>query len=90
VIKNVRVDSNPCQNSTHSLAELLSKYRINTGLSKGALAAKLGVSIGTLKNWEMGRTKPNRRFWQELRIIKYLAYDPFKKLANTAKGNESQ
>jgi DNA-binding transcriptional regulator YiaG len=69
VIKAVRVDSHPCQNSTKSLAELLTKYRINTSLSKGALAAKLGVSMGTLKNWERGWTQPNRRFWSGIRKL---------------------
>jgi DNA-binding transcriptional regulator YiaG len=33
------------------------------------LAAKLGVSIGTLKNWERGWTQPNRRFWAGIRTV---------------------
>jgi DNA-binding transcriptional regulator YiaG len=69
VIKTIRVDSHPCQNSPQSLAELLTKYRMKTGLSKGALASKLGVSIGTFKKWERGWTQPNRRFWQKLRVL---------------------
>jgi hypothetical protein len=39
-----------CQNSTQSLAELFTKYRIKTGLTQGTLAAKLGVGLGTIKN----------------------------------------
>jgi DNA-binding XRE family transcriptional regulator len=69
VVKAVRGDSHPYQNSTQSLGELLTKYSIKTSLSQGALAEKLGVSMGTLKNWQMGRTKPNKRFWQELRLL---------------------
>jgi len=48
VIKAIRVDSHPFQNSPQSFAELLTKYRIRTGLSQIALAAKLGVSISHL------------------------------------------
>jgi DNA-binding XRE family transcriptional regulator len=71
VIKAVRVDSPPCQKSPKSLAELLTNYRMNAGLSRDLLAAKLGVSIGTLKNWERGWTQPNRRFWKPIRSLLY-------------------
>ena len=27
------------------------------------LAAKLRISLGTLKNWERGRSRPNRKSW---------------------------
>jgi DNA-binding transcriptional regulator YiaG len=69
VIKAVRVDSPPCQNSTQSLAELLTKHRLKSNLSRETLAAKLGVSLGTLKNWECCRTKPNRQFWSKIREL---------------------
>jgi len=69
VIKAVRVDSPPCQNSTQSLAELLTKHREKLSLSKATLAAKLGVSMGTLKNWEHGRTRPSRQFWPALKLF---------------------
>jgi DNA-binding transcriptional regulator YiaG len=69
VIKAIRVDSYPCQNNPQSLAELLKEYRMKTRLSQEALAVKLGVSMGTLKNWQLGRTKPNKRFWRELPLM---------------------
>jgi DNA-binding transcriptional regulator YiaG len=69
VIKAVRVDSHPCQNSPQSLAELLINYRLKLNFSRTALASKLGVSLGTLKNWECGRTQPNRRFWRAIRLL---------------------
>jgi hypothetical protein len=63
------VDSHLCQNSTNSVAELLTKYRVNVRLSKEALAAKLGMCIGTLKNWEFRRTRPNRKSWLAIRAF---------------------
>jgi DNA-binding transcriptional regulator YiaG len=39
-----------------------SLHGCNNILSKSSLAAKLGVSIGTLKNWERGWTHPNAAF----------------------------
>jgi DNA-binding transcriptional regulator YiaG len=69
VIKAVRVDSPPCQKGTQSLAELLTKYRMKANLNQETLAAKLGVSLGTLKNWECCRTKPNRQFWSKIREL---------------------
>lgn len=38
-------------------------------LTREALAAKLGVSLGTLKNWECGRTKPSKIFWKQIRLL---------------------
>jgi DNA-binding transcriptional regulator YiaG len=67
VIKAIRVDSPPCKNSPQSLGQLLTKYRMKMSLAQENLAVKLGVSLGTLKNWECCRTKPNRRFWSKIR-----------------------
>ena len=39
---------------------MLAKYRQRAGLKHEALAAKLGVSLGTFTNWERGRTKPGK------------------------------
>jgi DNA-binding transcriptional regulator YiaG len=68
VIKAIRVDSPPCQNGQR-LAEMLAEYRSQSMLTREALAAKLGVSLGTLKNWECGRTKPNKIFWKQIRLL---------------------
>jgi DNA-binding transcriptional regulator YiaG len=63
------VDSPPWQNSTQSLAELLTKHRAKSNLSWEALAAKLDVSLSTLKNWEHGWTQPSRQFWPKIRAM---------------------
>ncbi len=33
--------------------------RAQTGLSQDAFARRIGVSVGTLRNWEQGRRKPD-------------------------------
>ena len=33
--------------------------RSRTGLSQEAFARRIGVSVGTLRNWEQGRRKPD-------------------------------
>lgn len=68
VVKVIRVDSPPC-NGEHKLAELLTECQSRLIVSREALASKLGVSLGTLKNWERGWTQPNRRFWPSIRTL---------------------
>jgi DNA-binding transcriptional regulator YiaG len=51
------------------MAEKLAEYRNKFNLSREALATKLGVSWGTLKNWERGRTRPSRMFWKQIRSL---------------------
>ena len=63
------MDSPPCKNSPQSLAELLTKYRMKMKLNRESLATKLGVSLGSLINWECCRTKPNRQFWSNIREL---------------------
>jgi DNA-binding transcriptional regulator YiaG len=70
-----RQDSPPCKNAQH-LAEMVAEYRGRLKLSREALAARLGVSLGTLKNWWFGRTKPNKAFWKQLRLIGYMPLSP--------------
>jgi transcriptional regulator with XRE-family HTH domain len=38
-------------------------------MTKYGLASKLGVSLGTLKNWERGRTEPAKQFWPAIRSL---------------------
>jgi DNA-binding transcriptional regulator YiaG len=64
VIKTVRVDSHPLPDS---LSKTLIAYRLRNKMAKNILAVKLGVSLGTLKNWEFGRTHPNRKSWPAIR-----------------------
>ena len=33
------------------------------------MAVKLGVSMGTFKNWEHDRTRPSKRFWPALKLF---------------------
>jgi len=53
------------------LAEMLVKHRDRLKLTREALAVTLEVSVGTLKNWERGRTNPNRKFWKQIRLLQY-------------------
>jgi len=66
VIKAVRVDSHPLPDS---LSKMLAAYRFHNEMTKNFLAAKLGVSLGTLKNWEFRRTHPNRKSWPAIRAL---------------------
>jgi DNA-binding transcriptional regulator YiaG len=69
VLKAVRVDSPPFQNP-QSLAELLTEYRHQSKLTREELAMRLGVSLGSLTNWERGRTRPSKAFWAQIRSLK--------------------
>jgi DNA-binding transcriptional regulator YiaG len=62
------VDSSPCEGG-QSLAEKLAEYLSKFNLSRDALAIKLGASLGTLKNWELGRTKPRKAFWKQIHAL---------------------
>jgi putative transcriptional regulator len=35
--------------------------RSKTGLSRAAFARRIGVSVGTIRNWEQGRRSPQRQ-----------------------------
>jgi len=48
---------------------MLIAYHLHNKMAKNILAAKLGVSLGTLKNWEFGRTHPNRKSWPAIRAL---------------------
>ncbi len=45
----------------HSSSSVFS-YRMKVGLIRATLGTNLGVSIGTIKNWERGWTGPHSRF----------------------------
>jgi DNA-binding transcriptional regulator YiaG len=46
--------------------KLLTEARLSLGLTREASAGQFKVGIGTLKNWERSRTKPNRRLWKTI------------------------
>jgi DNA-binding transcriptional regulator YiaG len=68
MIKAVRGDSPPCKNG-QQLAEMLAEYRKRTKLTHEAFATKLGISLGTLTNWERGRTRPGKKFWPAIKSL---------------------
>lgn len=51
----------------------LEACRVNAGLSQKELAERLGVSAGTISNWETGKTEPTL---SQLRIISELSTVP--------------
>jgi DNA-binding transcriptional regulator YiaG len=54
---------------TDNLSKTLITYCLHNKMAKNILVVKLGVSLGTLKNWEFGRTHPNRKSWPTVRAI---------------------
>jgi hypothetical protein len=66
VIKAIRVDSHPLPDN---LPKMLIAYGLHNKMANNMLAMKLGVNLGTLKNWEFGRTHPNRKSWPAIRAL---------------------
>src|SRR5215468_10648959 len=60
VLRAARVDSPP-PIKPQELAKTMATYRSELQLTQEALANRLQVSLKTIKNWENGRTEPNRR-----------------------------
>jgi putative transcriptional regulator len=50
-------------------AVLARKARLATGLSQPAFAAKYGVPVASLRDWEQGRRKPDAATRNYLRVI---------------------
>ena len=69
VLRAIRVDSPPWANTSQPLSETLRKYRLQANLSQVKLAAKLGVTVGTLGTWERSQAMPDRRSWPGLRTL---------------------
>jgi len=60
------VDSPP---SLTNLTKALVSYRKCNKTTLNKLAVKLEISLGTLKNWERGRSHPNRKSWPAIRMV---------------------
>ncbi|MBI2073639.1 MAG: helix-turn-helix transcriptional regulator [Gemmatimonadetes bacterium] len=58
-----------------TLGDHLRKRRLDLGLRQDDVARKLGVSLDTIRNWEVGRAAPAQ--WQWAGIIRFLGYAPF-------------
>ena len=66
VLLAIRGDSPPRENTTQPLSESLRKYRLQANLTQVTLAARLGVTVGTLGTWERGQATPSRQSWPDL------------------------
>lgn len=53
----------------------LKAARVNANLSRAEAAAKIGVAVSTLKNWETGRTFPNQPKIQRLCEVYGISFD---------------
>jgi DNA-binding XRE family transcriptional regulator len=69
LFKAIRYDSPPFSQNSQELAKALIGGRLQARQSQEKLAAKLGVSYKTLKNWERGRTRPTAKFWPRIRAL---------------------
>lgn len=63
VITSVRDDSHPAEINGVPLCKMLVEKRLRENITQESLATSLGVSVGTIKNWEAGRTVPTRKAW---------------------------
>ena len=52
-----------------TLGERIKKWRLERGLFQVDLAKKIGVSEMTIVNWEKGRTKPIKQYFERLKKI---------------------
>ena len=83
MLKAIRVDSPPLDFDGGPVRKLLLESRRQSKLTPNAMAAKLGVSPKTIKNWEAGRSTPSREIrvahpaWPEgARVVKWEAVKP--------------
>ena len=65
LLKAIRADSPPFDEPGR-IEQLLKDHRLETKLSQGELAEKLGICKKTLWNWEAGLTKPAKKLWHEI------------------------
>ena len=53
----------------------LKAARVNAGLTQAVVAKKLNISVGTLKNWEKGKTFPKQPQIEALCKLYSVSYD---------------
>ena len=53
----------------------LKAARVNTNLSQQEAAARIGVSVSTLRNWESGKTFPNQPKIEKLCEVYGISFD---------------
>jgi DNA-binding transcriptional regulator YiaG len=52
-----------------TLGERIKKWRLEKGVFQKDLAKRVGVSEMTIVNWEKGRTKPMKQYFERLQNI---------------------
>ena len=57
-----------------TLGDHVRKRRLHLGLLQREVAAKVGLSVDTIRNWEVGRNSPAQRQWPK--IVRLLGYVP--------------
>ena len=63
-----------CPRELRTVGDHLKKVRLIQGLVREEAATALGVSGETIKNWETGKTAPQK--YLRRRIVNFLGYDP--------------
>lgn len=53
----------------------LKAARVNAGFTQSVVAEKLNISVGTLKNWESGKTFPKQPQIEALCELYSVSYD---------------
>lgn len=52
-----------------TLRSRMKSWRRRTGLTQAEAALRLGLPLGTWRNWEQGRTRPSRMAEQGLTLL---------------------
>ena len=61
-IRSAEISESAPENNEMEIKELLVLIRAKLNLSQEALARDLNVSFTTINRWELGKTKPSRRY----------------------------
>lgn len=56
----------------------LKAARVNAGLTQAESAERIGVSVSTIKNWEVGKSFPNQPMIEKICEIYGVSYDYIK------------
>jgi transcriptional regulator with XRE-family HTH domain len=56
----------------------LKAARVNAGLTQAESAERIGVSVSTIKNWEVGRSFPNQPMIEKICEVYGVSYDYIK------------
>ncbi|HEY4254374.1 MAG TPA: helix-turn-helix domain-containing protein [Roseomonas sp.] len=62
-------DAAPILSDAEAAAGLVREVRGRLGISQAEFAARYGIPVGTLRDWEQGRKQPDRTAFSYLRVI---------------------